>query len=160
MGTEWYSAQRAPRVEGSIPALKTPGSQSFLSTPIHSAGLVTDQGAPLLAPEAVWTHLERGGLGAARAGALPARRSSSRLPACCSGPESLLQTASAGLSPIAEKGHGRGGCEPKTYSYKGHSLHGTMSGVLASHPLLPLPSGNCHLNLAILKQRAVITAQG
>ena len=111
-------------------------------------------------PVAVWTHLERGGLGAAGAGALPARRSSSRPPACCSGPESLLQTASAGLSPIAEKGHGRGGYKPKTYSYKGHSLRGKMSGVLASLPLLPFPSGDCHLNLAILKQRAVITAQG
>lgn len=103
--TEWYSAQTAPRVGGSTPALKTPGSHSFLSSLLYSTGLVTDQGGPLLAPGAVWAHLEHGGLGAAGAGALPARRSSSHPPACCSGPENLLQTASAGWSPIAEKGH-------------------------------------------------------
>lgn len=53
-------------------------------------------------------------LGAAGAGALPARRNSSHPPACCSDPEILLQIAFAGLSPIAEKEHRRSGCETKT----------------------------------------------
>lgn len=54
------------------------------------------------------THLEHAVHGGAGAGAPPARRSSSHPPACCSGPEIHLQTASAGLSPIAENEKGRG----------------------------------------------------
>lgn len=55
-----------------------------------------------------WAHLERAAHGAAEAGALPARRSSSHPPACCSGPEIHLRSASAGWSPIAENDTDKG----------------------------------------------------
>lgn len=108
MGTEQNSAQTAPRWEAPY-QLSKPQAAGF-SFKLRSAALGSNRpGAPLLAPAAVWTHLERGVPGATGAEVLPARRSSSRPPACCSGPEILLRTASAGLSPIAEKDHRRGG---------------------------------------------------
>lgn len=56
---------------------------------------------PIPAPSCQ-AHLEHAAPDGAGAGVPLARRSSSRPPACCSGPEIHLRTASAGLSPIAE----------------------------------------------------------
>lgn len=70
--------------------------------PAFLRGLAAEGSHPAPANSSL-AHLERAVPGGAGAGAPPARRSSSHPPACCSGPEIHLQTASAGLSPIAEE---------------------------------------------------------
>lgn len=60
--------------------------------------------------------------------------------------------------PLLRRNTGEAGVRQR-HSSQGQSLGGTTSGVLASLLLLLFPKGDCHLNLAILKQPAVITAQ-
>lgn len=94
-----------PRAGGSTLGTQNPGWTEPVSTPLTKRpGLrLGQQPRGAASPASTRAHLGRAARGEAGAGDPPARRSSSRLPACCSGPEIHLQTSSAGLSPIAER---------------------------------------------------------